>query len=110
MTDDLLLQTFYAGTLPPADFRHRDHVRLAWLLIGRHDRAEAERRLIRGLRALAERAGKPEKFDEALTRAWVAAIDAARREQTDVASWDALMAARPDLLDVRTIRAAAVSL
>jgi hypothetical protein len=103
--DDLeLIQAFESGTLPPGEFRHRDHVRLTWLYLERHGRDEAERRLLAGLRAFAARAGKPRKFDGPLTRAWVAAIDGAR---AGCASFEELAARRPELLDSRFLETAA---
>jgi hypothetical protein len=107
MTDDMLLSAFEGGTLAPADFHHRDHVRLTWLLLDRYDRAATEQRLLDGLRALARRAGKPDRFDATLTRRWIAAIDAARRELPAGTSFETLTRRRPDLLDAKPVRATA---
>jgi len=88
----------------PASPRHREHLRLAWCYLTRFGRGEAERRLLAGLRAFAARAGKPDKFDGALTSAWVGVLaDAAR--QLGAPTFDALIAARPELLDSATVRA-----
>src|SRR5687767_4871033 len=78
MTDQDFLTAFASRRLDPASFHHRDHLRLAWLLLGRHRREEAERRLLEGLRALAEQAGKAERFNAGLTLAWVDLIATAR--------------------------------
>jgi hypothetical protein len=104
MTDDDLIEEFEAGTLPPAAFGHREHVQLAWVYLRRHGRGEAERRMLHGLRAFASRAGKPEKFDAPLTRAWVAAIADAAAVQTAPHSFEDLVRARPDLLESRSVR------
>src|SRR5687768_2877646 len=103
MNDEELVARFEAGTLPPDECRHREHVQLAWAYLTRCGRAEAERRMLAGLRALAVRAGKPEKFDGPLTIAWIARIDAARDDAT--ATFDAFAAARPDLLEASPLRA-----
>jgi hypothetical protein len=100
MNDDEFVAAFEAGSIAPDAFRHRDHVRLTWLYLVRYGTAETERRLLSGLNAFAVRAGKPEKFDAPLTRAWVAAIDTARGPH---ASFDDMIAARPDLLNPRTV-------
>ncbi|MGH9374493.1 MAG: hypothetical protein ACRD15_23495 [Vicinamibacterales bacterium] len=97
MKDDEFVGAFERGTLPPAAFRHGDHVRLTWIYLVRHGGLGAERRLLAGLQAFAERAGKPEKFDPSLTRAWIAAIDAARAAH---ATFEEMVAARPELLSV----------
>lgn len=109
MTDHDLLTAFTTGSLDPAAFRHRDHVRVAWLMLERHPRAEAERRLLEGLRALAERAGKAERFSARLTSAWIDLIAAARAEHPHARNADDLAALRPDLLDPKAVRVAAMA-
>ena len=99
MNDDRLIGGFEDGTLAPEAFGHREHLRVAWVYLTRYGRAGAERRMLDGLRAFAARAGKPSKFDAALTRAWIAAIDEARLAAAGAATFDELVAARPALLD-----------
>ena len=99
MTDTELMDGFAAGTLAPGAFDHRAHVRLAWLYLARFGAAEAERRLLRGLREVAVRAGAPAKFDAALTRAWLRCVDQARQAHPHCSSFEELLAATPHLLD-----------
>ena len=104
MTDDELVNGFETGELPAGRFGHREHLRLAWCYLARFGREETERRLLAGLRALAARAGTPDKFDAALTSAWVGVLaDAAR--QLGAPTFDGLLSARPELLDSATVRA-----
>src|SRR5689334_14662209 len=105
MTDDAMLAAFAGGELDPAAFRHREHVRTAWLHLGRYGRVEAERRMLDGLRTLALRAGRAERFDAALSLAWMAAIDAARLAHPECATFDDFIAAAPELLDPRAVPA-----
>ena len=105
MTDHELVEGFEGGTLPPQMFRHREHLRVAWWYLTRFGRAEADRRLQAGLRALAVRAGHPDKFDAALTTAWVEILAGAAAALGRGATFDALAAARPDLLDPAAVRA-----
>ena len=98
MTHDELIAGFEAGTIPPAAFGHREHVRLAWLYLRRHGRAGAEHRLLAGLRAFAAAAGKPDKFNAPLTLAWVARIDAAAAALAPHHSFDDLLVHHPELL------------
>ncbi len=104
MTDDDMVDAFEAGTLPAGAFGHREHVRVALWYIMRHGRDEAERRLLEGLRAFALRAGKPDKFDGAQTRAWVTAI-AEATAASGAATIADLVRARPDLLDTSSVHA-----
>ena len=101
MTDGELMARFEDGTLAPASFRHREHVRLTWLYLGRYGQAETERRLLSGLRELAARAGKPDKFSETLTRAWVGRIADAAASLPVGHLFPDLLTQRPDVLDAR---------
>ena len=103
MTDEELMQGFEDGSLAPAAFGHREHVRLTWLYLARLGRDGAERRLLAGLRAFAIRAGRPEKFSAALTLAWIDLIATAARD--GAASFEELIGRRPDLLDAAATRA-----
>jgi hypothetical protein len=105
MTDDELVAGFETGLLAPERFGHREHLRVAWCYLTRFGREETERRLLAGLRAFAARAGKPDKFDAALTSAWVGVLADASAQLRSPATFDALIAARPDLLDSGTVRA-----
>ena len=98
MTDAALAAAFEAGTLPPSDFHHREHLRLAWLYLQRHGPAGTEQRLLRGLQALAIRAGRPAKFDAALTRAWLRRIEQAASANPPAPSSEAFIAMHPELL------------
>ena len=67
MTDEEFLALFEQGRIHPHDFPHEAHIRAAWLLAREPDGYE---RLAAGIRTIAARAGKPEKFHETITRAW----------------------------------------
>jgi hypothetical protein len=105
MTDDELVDGFETGALAPGRFGHREHLRLAWCYLTRFGREDTERRLLAGLRAFAARAGKPDKFDAVLTSAWVGVLADASAQLGAPATFDALVAARPDLLDPAAVRA-----
>ena len=92
MTDDQLIEEFERGTLPPGSFGHREHIRVAWRYLTWFGRDEAERRLLAGLRAFAARAGQPDKFDAALTTAWVTVLADAKAALGPGATVDTLAA------------------
>jgi hypothetical protein len=104
MTDDELLAGFTAGTTAPGAFDHRAHLRLTWLCLQRHGRSATERLLLTGLQALAARAGRPEKFDAALTLAWIARLHEAAAALPRAHSFDDLLLRYPELLDRRSVR------
>jgi hypothetical protein len=100
-----LVRAFEDGTLRNSDFHHAEHVRVTWFYLERYGYDEALRRLADGLLRFATRAGRADKFDDSLTRAWVEAIDRARRAHPAARSFDALVHECPELLDRSTIRA-----
>jgi len=70
--DDEYLAAFERGDIPPNEFRHRDHLRLAWACIrqapGEDTACAKVCALIRGFAASIGHAGK---YNEALTVRWV---------------------------------------
>jgi hypothetical protein len=100
-----LASRFEAGTLPGDAFHHLEHLKVTWFYLETCAPDRALQRIAEGLRAFATRMGKADKFDDALTRAWVTAVDDARRAHPDATSFDALLAARPDLLDRSSVNA-----
>jgi len=98
--DELLaLET---GTLDPALFRHSDHVRLGYEMLGRYPFGEAVTRFSRGLRLIAAKAGRPEIYHETMTVAFLALIGE-RRARTGHASWDDFEFNNRDLLEKRRL-------
>ena len=78
------------------DFRHRDHLRLAWLCLREGSFEEGAERAAALIRAYAEAKGAASTFDAALTRRWTARVQAAM-EGAPGADFDTLLAAFPDL-------------
>ena len=74
LTLDELVEAFESEEIPPAEFTHGRHVRVAWALSRRYPPDEAYARLAAGLRSFARRAGRPEAFHETMTRAWLELI------------------------------------
>jgi hypothetical protein len=96
--DTMLLERFMRGELEAGSFPHREHVRVAFAMLQRHDFAEAVLHFSRTLRAMAARAGKPAAFHQTVTIAFLALI--AERmgcgQQLEFASF---ADANPDLFD-----------
>jgi hypothetical protein len=69
--DAEFLRAFDAGRLPEDGFGHREHLRLAWILIGRLGLPAATPEIERRLRHLAEAHGMPERYNRTLTLFWV---------------------------------------
>jgi hypothetical protein len=97
-SDLLLREQFESKTLPNEAFRHREHVRLTWIYLTLESADQVAARLCRSLLELATSHGKAERFHHTLTVAWVRIIESERRSNPD-ASFDALVAASPSLLN-----------
>jgi hypothetical protein len=53
LPDDEFLRAFFGLTLSNSEFRHRDHLRLAWLAVRRHGAGVAEEVVTAGIRRFA---------------------------------------------------------
>jgi hypothetical protein len=96
------LERFLRGELDAASFPHREHVRMGFELLGRHDFPETVLHFSRALRAMAARAGRPEAFHQTVTVAFLALI----AERMAGGRWDDFVSfARhnPDLIDKRAL-------
>lgn len=99
--DDEFLRAFFSGTLPNAGFHHRDHLRLAWLVVKRDGAEAGEQTVVNGIRHFAAAHGHAERYHDTLTRFWVRLIaHVARASAPADEGFDALLAAHPGLLDV----------
>jgi hypothetical protein len=96
------LGRFLRGELDAAAFAHRDHVRVAFEMLRRHDFPETTLHFSRALRAMAQRAGKPEAFHQTVTIAFLSLI-AERLEGGEWPDFEAFALANPDLLDKRAL-------
>jgi hypothetical protein len=103
LDDDALLAAFAALRLPAADFHQREHIRLAFTLLRRHDGDLATSAAV--FRALLQRfaaaIGVASLYHETITWAYLAII-AERMHGRGYATSAELLADHPDLLDHRT--------
>ena len=97
LTEDELIDAFEACTLPPAQFPHREHVRLAWAYLRRKTLTEAIAKFCGGLKLFASSIGKAGLYHETVSWAFMLIIqDRMARGQDE--SWEAFAAANHDLL------------
>ncbi|HYL02818.1 MAG TPA: hypothetical protein VEU54_05315 [Steroidobacteraceae bacterium] len=91
------LARFLRGELDPNGFTHREHVRMAFELLLRHDFLEALCECSRALRAMLARAGRPEAFNLTVTVAFLSLI-AERMQGRDWHDFETFARENPDLL------------
>jgi hypothetical protein len=96
------LGRFMRGEIAAASFPHREHVRMAFEMLRRHDFPETVLHYSRALRTMAQRAGKPQAFHQTVTIAFLSLI-AERLEGGQWADFAAFARDNPDLLDKGTV-------
>ena len=75
MNDADLLRAFASCHLTPADFRHREHLRVAYLILTRLPFEQAHERFETGVRRLLASWGVPTShYHATITRAWLLAV------------------------------------
>jgi hypothetical protein len=92
------LGRFVRGEIAAADFPHREHVRMAFEMLRRHDFPETVLHFSRALRTMAQRVGKPQVFNQTVTIAFLSLI----AERLDGGEWSdfaAFARDNPDLLE-----------
>lgn len=98
-TDEAFVQAFLQGTLSPAHFHHRDHLRLAWCLARQYDLEATMRLITTSIRAFATRHGQAAKYHETLTQFWVRIVTHLVKEHPDITSFETFLATFPHLLE-----------
>ncbi|MCC6070521.1 hypothetical protein ACFSQU_11875 [Massilia sp. GCM10020059] len=97
MTDEEFLASFNACTLPPEQFSHAGHIRLAWINLQRHDFDQAVDGTCRGIRAYATHLGAATKFHTTITVALMHLLRAAGAGDRNV-SWYQFVSANQELM------------
>jgi nitroreductase len=98
MTDRELLEAFEACTLAPERFNHREHVRVAWLMLREDELLAAIARFRAGLQRYAASLGATGKYHETVTWAFMILIHERTRLPGAPTAWDEFALAHPDLL------------
>src|SRR5258708_19259531 len=92
------LERFVRGEIDAAAFPHREHVRMAFEMLRRHDFAETVWHFSRTLRAMAAKAGKPQAFNQTVTIAFLSLVAERFPGSGGAADFHALIPAPPELL------------
>jgi hypothetical protein len=99
MTDAEFLRALELCTLPESAFSHQAHVRAAYLCLQHTDFPTALQRMVILLRRYILALGKPERYHETKTVAFMALIHRAIVERGDGGGWFGFAQRNPDLLD-----------
>jgi hypothetical protein len=99
MSDDDFLLQLEDCILPEDRFHHADHLHAAWLYLTRFPVTEAIARFSKVLRRYAASRGKPDRYHETVTWAYLLLLNERMRRSDPSATWEQFAEAHPDLFD-----------
>jgi hypothetical protein len=103
MTDAEFLAAIESGTLSEAEFNHAGHFRAAWLHLRQGSFPEALARMSGALRNYAAAHGKPDRYHETITVAYLALINERLLLRGDSGGWQQFLVQNHELLDRRLL-------
>jgi len=98
LSDGEFLRQLEAGTLPPAEFSHRGHLRAGFLYLKAHDFPGALVAMKRAIQTIAAALGKSTLYHETLTVAYLALVAERLDEEPAGLGFDAFLERYPELL------------
>jgi hypothetical protein len=101
MTDDELLAGFLDCSFPAADFHHREHVRVAWLMLEREPLLAALPSFVGGLQRFAAHHGATGLYHETITLAFLLLVNERRARIAQPHDFAHFEATNPDLMVFR---------
>ncbi|MGH8202035.1 MAG: hypothetical protein ACREVO_16990 [Steroidobacteraceae bacterium] len=96
--NSLDLDRFLRGEVAITAFPHREHLRMGFEMLRRHDFVETALHYSRTLQAMAARVGKPQAFHQTVTIAFLSLI-AERIACADYADFESFAHLNPDLFE-----------
>ena len=90
-------------TGPAGQFRHRQHIHLAFLAVRRYGMPEATARICDWIRRIAAYQRAPQKYHHTVSRAWVEIVAHHADADPDCADFDTFAGRHPVLLDKRLL-------
>jgi len=98
MTGSVLLEQFESCTLPDENFRHYDHVHVAFLYLNEYPGLEALSRFSSSLLRFATAKGKPALYHETITWAYLLIIRDRMMRAGHPQTWEEFAQGNADLL------------
>jgi hypothetical protein len=92
-----------AITGPAGQFRHRQHINLAFLAVQRYGMPEATGKICAWIRQIAAYERAPQKYHHTVSRAWVEIVAHHAGMDADGADFDRFAGRNPALLDKRLL-------
>lgn len=99
LTEDEFIRAMEECCYPNAQFRHADHIRLAWIYLRRYGLRRAEKRVSETIHRFATSLGHEQKYHGTLTRAWVRLVAVAAHATPKITAFDEFISKHAWLLD-----------
>ncbi|MDY7231445.1 hypothetical protein [Hyalangium rubrum] len=99
MSDKAFLEALESATYPKEQFGHRAHLRLGWLCLREQGFEEGLASIRTRIQRYATAVGAAAKYHETMTRVWAEHVQAALDATPELTSFDAFLAAHPELLN-----------
>jgi hypothetical protein len=103
VNDSEFLSAFEACTLPPTDFMHRGHIRMAWLTLRRDGWERGVASIRDGIQRYAAAQGATQKYHETITMFWARLVQQHIDAAPELDRFADFAAAFPELLNSRLI-------
>lgn len=91
------------GTEGAGEFRHRQHIHLAFLAVRQYGMPTATDRICSWIRHMTVYANAPQKYNHTVSRAWVELVAHHVSADPDCADFDSFAVRYPPLLDKRLL-------
>ena len=99
LSDAEFMAAISVAKFPGGKFGHHGHVRMAWICLKDTSFDAGMERIRSTVKGFAAILGVPEKYNETVTRAWAECVHAALERTPGIDSFDAFLAAHPELLN-----------
>jgi hypothetical protein len=96
-SDEEFLRAFEDLSFPAELFRHREHIRVAWLYLNSSDASRAAERMAAGILRFANHQGATQKYHHTITLAWMRLVAAALVETPENITFEQFIGAHPEL-------------
>jgi hypothetical protein len=99
LEDDVFVAQFESCQFPGDQFRHADHLRLAWIYVRKYGCDVAEQRMRRSIQSFARSLRAAQKYHETITIFWMRLVDVAIRSSSRGEKFGDFVDAHPWLLE-----------
>ena len=103
LDDDALVAEFESCGLPASQFHHADHIRLAWIYLGRMSEKAATARIEQAIRRFAAHNGVSQKYHHTITLAWMRLVASALEATPKACAFEVFAERHPELFDVKAL-------